>query len=122
MLQPGGRMRASDLSKWEDAEAHCRQRLDADPSFDVPAYFFAQRLGWLQLIKTLRRLNGYSIAEAQSAAVRHRGWRRWCVMRMNDDSRCGKQAGAHVRMYGAKSMVVENGARWMVRADGCVGG
>jgi len=87
------------------AEEYCRQRLSADPLFDVPSYFYDQRLGWIELIKSLRALRGYGLYEAQKEALQCHRWKTWVLDRIKHDRVCAKQAQHHVRTYGDAALI-----------------
>ena len=50
--------------------------------FDVPSYFAEQRLGWIELIKSLRALRGCGIYEAQKEALQNARWKAWILDRI----------------------------------------
>lgn len=81
-----------DDQRWADVETICRRHLAADAEFDVAGFLFAQRIGWIGTIKSIRRLTGCSIHEAQLRALANDGWRRWCRTRIATDAACAKQA------------------------------
>jgi len=73
--------------------------------FDVPSYFDEQRLGWIELIKSLRALRGYGIYEAQKEALQCERWKAWVLARIKHDRACAKQAQHHVHEYGDAALI-----------------
>jgi hypothetical protein len=108
-------MQDAAYARWKAAEAHCCERWRADSQFDVPGYFFDNGIGWIELIKTLRLITGASLTEAQTIALRHLGWRRWCEARTRADARCAKDARLYARQAGRPSVIAIEDGRLVFR-------
>ena len=77
---------------------------------------FAQRIDWIELIKTIRRVRTVDLSAAEKIAVSHEGWRRWCERRINTEQKCRTLALAHLRHEGADALIVREGERLRVPA------
>ena len=98
-----------EYERWSAVEAICRRHLAADAEFDVAGFLFAQRIGWTEMIKSIRRLTECSIDEAQLRALSNDGWRRWCRTRVVTDADCAKQAIWFARHHPDNPFVVLDG-------------
>jgi hypothetical protein len=97
--------RADTHDQWQSAEAFCRERLRADPAFDVAGCYYDKGIGWLKLIKSLRSLRGSDIFGAQKEALRNERWHAWVTRRIGSDPICAKEARAHIRQWGDAALV-----------------
>jgi len=92
-------------NQWLSAEEFCRGQLHSIPEFDVAAHYYDHRIGWPELIKSLRSLRGINIFDAQKEALQNDKWRTWVIRRINNDPACAKQAKAHIRQWGAAALI-----------------
>ena len=90
---------------WQRAEQYCSERLLADPAFNVAGYYYESRLGWLELIKSLRGFRSCGIYEAQKEALADPRWITWVLRRIRTDRRCAKQALWHVQQCGDAALI-----------------
>ena len=70
---------------------------------------------WALLIKELRATHGYSIYDAERAALLDPVWRRWVERQINGDERCTRMASSHMHYNGEASHIVEADGRLIVR-------
>jgi hypothetical protein len=77
---------------------------------------FAQRIDWIELIKTIRQVRNIGLSDAERIALSHERWRRWCERRINTEQKCRKLALAHMRYEGVDALIVREGGRLRVRA------
>jgi hypothetical protein len=96
---------SNDKDFWRRAEKFCRERLSADPAFDISSYYFDNHLGWIELIKSLRTLRGVGLFEAQKEALENPRWRAWVIRQAQSDPRCAKEVRAHMRQFGDASLI-----------------
>jgi hypothetical protein len=70
---------------------------------------------WVLLIKELRAEHGFGIFEAEEMALRDPALRRWVERQINTQRRCRKQALAHIRVNGEKSLIERDGETFKLR-------
>lgn len=92
-------------NQWLSAEEFCREQLHSNPEFDVAAYYYDNRIGWPELIKSLRSLRGRNIFDAQKKALQNDKWRTWVIRRINSDPACAKQTKAHIRQWSTAALI-----------------
>ena len=97
--------RTDNHDRWKVAEEFCRQRLRSDAEFDVASYLFDCRIGWLELIKSLRSLRGVGVFEAQKEALQNERWRAWALLRIKEDPACAKEARSHIHRYADTALI-----------------
>jgi len=101
---------AFDSDRFHDNVTRFMRIVGDRPDFDVAGELFAQRIDWIELIKTLRAID---ILEAERLALANGHWRRWCERRINAEAICRKYALGHIR---------HNGDGALLRLDGDVVG
>jgi len=104
---------AFDSIRFDDNVARFMRIIGDQPDFDVAGELFAQRIDWIELIKTLRAIYAIDILEAERLALANGHWRRWCERRINAEAICRKYALGHIR---------HNGDAALLRLDGDVVG
>ena len=70
---------------------------------------------WTLLIKELRATHGCTILEAERIALADDRLRRWVEKSINARRKCRKQALAHIRCNGAKSLIEQEGDSFVFR-------
>jgi len=85
------------------------------PLLEAIQFLFDHRADWLKTIKTIRRVYGVELFEAERVILAHEGWRRWCDARINADPRCRKLAWKHMRYHGSRSLIEKVGDKLKVR-------
>ena len=104
-VPPPRRVTPEVHNRWRHAEDFCRERLKSDPGFDVASYFYDCRLGWLELIKSLRALRDVGMCDAQREALENPRWHAWVLFRIRTEPACAKEARAHIRLHGDASLI-----------------
>ena len=93
----------------EAAANRCAARSREDPTFSAPDHLLQSGFDWIEAIKALRLSAGWSLDDANRAALAVPGWRLWCARRVEVDGRCEKMARHYARQHPDNGFVSEVG-------------
>jgi hypothetical protein len=101
--------------------AHVARFQAAGPSLtpnDAVDALCREHVGWIEMIKTIRHVYQVSLVEAETLALAHEGWRRWCDRQLFTDPKCRTSALQEMRRNGPRSRFERDGERIRLRQSG----